>query len=161
MVHARRVFLVIAMLCGLVVGVCDVLVISAMDKLSFEDGFIEALKQSIDMDTVQTTLNVELSSVIIMTLIVLLAMIFLFADKKAKQKILGVGWLCLMSIFLGCSINAFVDLSKFDQTAISDLKYKLILLLVADILALFLIIVGLVNCEKQLKAAKAVNTMQQ
>ncbi len=158
MVHVRRVLLVIALLGDLVIGACDIIVLTAINKLDFKDGIFEAVKQSMNMDYVQSAINVAQISFLILAVIMLLATIFIFADKKAKQKIIGIGWLCFMPIVFG--VQAFVpNIYGLTQTTMSELKSKLAIGLISCVVLLFLVIVGLVNCEKQLKESAAQNTM--
>lgn len=94
MVRFRQAFLIIASICILIIGIQHGVVINAFKD--WQSGVALSIKEN-----VRSTLDASIIAGIIMEVVFLLAMIFLFVDKNAKHKFLGIGYLAFGGFVTG------------------------------------------------------------
>lgn len=144
MVRLRQAWLIIAMMGMIVICICDGIVINAMND--FTSGNVAAFIHS---KNVENALSTSIICGIIMGVALVLAAAFLFIDGKAKQKIIGFGWIFFSFIYV-----IFTSSCKYADYADNDFDDEKGLLITGLIFTVFLFIlgvVGLVSAEKEQK----------
>lgn len=154
MPRSREALLSFALMCIGVILVCNVLVLVNVGKL-------DLLNYNTLGDKVQKTIEVSLWAGGIMIFILLLAMIFLLADRRAKQRIVGIGWLIYGGGTVGCNAGVLTFFYKINPSGwnrsedIYNCKGCVWGSFGVSALLLFLIISVIVSTEKQIKEAQS------
>ena len=156
--RVREVFLIIAALCAVIMGIGNGVVLSKLGKFDINDfrdvrELLAALPHI--EDEINDALRMPFWVGVVMLFVSLMAMVILFCDRKAKRKIIGFGWFffSLFSILMvfGAMNNWSGVLNGRREYTIGGCSGSTWTSLGADVIVLVLIIVGIVSTEKQIK----------